>query len=341
VVRVLDGREPGAIRAAADALRRGDLVAFPTETVYGLGADALNPIAVARIFEAKGRPRFDPIIVHLARAADVARFAGPLSGLASRLAARFSPGPLTLVLQKRPAIPDIVTAGLDTVALRVPDHPVALALLREFDGPIAAPSANPFGTVSPTTAQHVVEGLGDALDLVLDGGPCRVGIESTVVAFEEGKPVVLRPGGIPTEDLESVVGEKIALRSSGPDPRSPGTLPRHYAPSVPVRLVAADESPPPPLGGERRGLLVFRTPPSTETFEVLEVLSPAGDLREAAANLFGALRRLDRAGLDVVYAQSVPEEGLGRAILDRLRRASRRGDSEGPIRGGSARSPGS
>lgn len=305
---------PEAIARAAEVLRRGGLVAFPTETVYGLGASALDPAAAARIFSAKGRPRFDPLICHLERAEALETLAAEVPPLARRLAARFWPGPLTLVLLKHPSVPDLVTAAEPTVALRVPAHPAASALLRAFGGPVAAPSANRFGQVSPSTAAHVAEQLPE-VELVLDGGPCPVGVESTIASVLPGEPVrLLRPGGVPLEALEAEVGP-VEIPPPRAHPRaSPGRLARHYAPRTPLAL---DGSPRPPA--ERVGRLAFAVAPPG--YAAVEVLSPAGELEEAARNLFSALRRLDARGLDLIEAEAVPETGLGRAIMDRLRRA--------------------
>ncbi len=328
------------IARAAEILRRGGLVAFPTETVYGLGADALNERAVARVFEVKGRPRFDPLIVHMAAIESLAQLAAEFPPAAQQLAERFWPGPLTLVLPKTGLVPDLVTAGCPTVALRIPDHPVALELLRAVDRPIAAPSANPFGRVSPTTAEHVREQLGDRIDMILDGGPCRVGVESTVVQLTGGEAVLLRPGGTTLEEIEAVIGK---VQLSRPEPGdadqtgmlSPGTLPQHYAPATPLILwMRADVTPAAGVTAMARrvdrnqpgrwGLLAFRPVDDVQVFERVEVLSPGGDLREAAAGFFAALRRLDAAGLDLIVAETFPESGLGRALNDRLRRAAHR-----------------
>lgn len=310
-------------------------MAFPTETVYGLGANALDPAAVARVFEVKGRPRFDPLIVHLARPGDLDRYAAAPDPRARALVERFWPGPLTLVLPRRapapgrPAIPDIVTAGLDTVALRMPDHPVALALLAAAGLPLAAPSANPFGYVSPTTAAHVVEQLGEQVDLVLDGGPCRVGVESTVLALTPGRPRLLRPGGVPVEALEALLGPIDAGGPAGEGdaaaPESPGQLASHYAPRTPLEVLAGRDDPARLArrsAGERVGLLALTPPPDPGRFAAVEALSTGGEVREAAQRLFGALRRLDALGLDRIVAEPCPEQGLGRAIMDRLRRAA-------------------
>lgn len=319
---------------AAFVIRSGGLVAFPTETVYGLGADAFNPAAAARIFELKGRPRFDPLIVHIADAADLDRLAAGVSGPARHLARRFWPGPLTIVVPKAAAVPDIVTAGLDTVAVRMPDHPMALELIRAAGRPIAAPSANRFGCVSPTRAEHVEEQFGAAAPLVLDGGPCRVGLESTILSFVEGPPILLRPGGLPVEEIEALIGP--VGRASPPAPLappapsetrplSPGRLPHHYGLKTPIAVSPSPASAvpggPAGPGRERVGLLTLDAPPPDHGYAAVEVLSASGDLREAAANLFAAMRRLDALALDRIVACLVPEAGLGLAINDRLRRA--------------------
>jgi L-threonylcarbamoyladenylate synthase len=318
---ILDGNNPYAIRTAVEALRAGELVAFPTETVYGLGANALDERAVARIFAVKNRPHFDPLIVHVFDEEAVPQYATDVDQRAVALMGRFWPGPLTLVLRKQPIIPDLVTAGFDTVALRVPSHPVARALLKEVHLPIAAPSANPFGYVSPTTAEHVQDMLGDAIGLILDGGLCAVGVESTVCALTEEQAVILRPGGVSVEEVEAVIGPVTVGQSPQPDRRSPGTLPSHYAPRVPLFLIACGAPLPRPAAGERTGLLLLQ-PRLVEGYATVEYLSQGGNLIEAAANLFAALRRLDSAGLDRVIVESVPECGIGRAIMDRLRRAA-------------------
>ena len=298
-------------------------MAFPTETVYGRGVDALDARAVARVFEAKARPWFDPLIVHLAAADElerVARVAGSDPRVAL-LAARFWPGPLTLVLPRQPAVPDLVTAGLDTVGVRVPDHPAARGLVRAAGVPVAAPSANPFGYVSPTRAEHVLDQLGDRVDLVLDGGPCRVGVESTILSLAADPPSILRPGGVSREDLEAALGGPIEIAGPAERPSAPGQLLKHYATRTPLRILDGPAGPA-PAAPRRVGLLALRPPPRPGGYAALEVLSPDGSLAIAAAGLFAALRRLDAAGLDLVLAEPCPEEGLGRAIMDRLRRAA-------------------
>ncbi len=315
---------PEAIARAAELIRRGKLVAFPTETVYGLGADALNPEAVARIFEVKRRPRFDPLIVHIADPREVEGLCERVGERARLLMEKFWPGPLTLVLPKRRKVPEIVTAGLPTVAVRMPDHPVALELIRRAQTPIAAPSANPFGYLSPTTAEHVYEQLGEQIELILDGGPCRVGVESTIVDLTGEEPELLRAGGVPVEELERVLGREIRVSREGDRPRSPGQLPKHYSPRTPIQLAEPGQAAHTQLPeGKRVGLLLFRAPGvALEGFAHVEVLSERGEPREAAANLFAALHRLDRAGLDLIVAELAPEEGLGLAINERLRKAA-------------------
>ena len=313
-----------AIQRAAKIIKGGGVVAFPTETVYGLGADAFNPLAVARIFEVKRRPYFDPLIVHVANPSDVKKLAKETPSNAKKLIERFWPGPLTIVLLKEEKIPDIVTAGLLTLAIRMPNHPMALALIEESKCPIAAPSANPFGYLSPTTAEHVRDQLGDEVDLILDGGPCPVGVESTIVSFLEEKPVLLRPGGVSLEEIESVIG-KVEIPSIEGRPSAPGMLPKHYAPRTPIVLDWSQKD----LDlykGKNIGLLLFQEPKDDLKYHSIEILSAKGDLREAAANLFAAVRRLDALHLDVIVAEPISEVGLGRAIMDRLRRAASRGE---------------
>jgi L-threonylcarbamoyladenylate synthase len=318
-------KDAEAIRQAAEIIRQGGIVAFPTETVYGLGADAYNPLAVARIFEVKRRPFFDPLIVHIASPAHLQKLVKDIPSSARKLTERFWPGPLTVVLFKEEYIPDIVTAGLPTVALRMPNHPMALSLIKESKCPIAAPSANPFGYLSPTTAEHVREQLGDQVDLILDGGPCTVGVESTIVSFLDGKPRLLRPGGASLEEIESIIG-KVEISPTQDRPSAPGMLLRHYAPRTPI-VLDWDEKHLDSYKGKKIGFLAFQESENFLQFQHVQVLSKKGDFREAAANLFSAIRRLDALDLDLILAQAVPEVGLGRAIMDRLRRATSRGDS--------------
>jgi len=304
--------------AALALLSRGEVVGLPTETVYGLAADALQPEAAARIFAVKQRPFFDPLIVHVADLAGAEPYVAAWPAGAVALAEAFWPGPLTLVVPKRPAIPDLVTSGLPFVALRAPRHPLAQALLRAYGRPLAAPSANRFGRISPTTAAAVVEELGAGVPLVLDGGPCAVGLESTIVAFPDGVPTLLRAGGIPLEEIERVAG-KVSLDKKG-NAAAPGQLPQHYAPRTPLRVVESVAA----VGLEERagtGLLAWGVFDGTG-FAAVRNLSPGQSPTEAAAHFFSHLRELDASGVRRIVALGLPEEGLGRAINDRLKRAA-------------------
>lgn len=316
--------DPSGIAEACDWLAQGQPVAMPTETVYGLAADARDGAAVARIYAAKGRPSFNPLIVHLPDLAAVERIA-TVNAQARQLAEAFWPGPLTMILPLRAdsGIASITTAGLETVGIRMPSHPVAQALMRAFDGPLAAPSANPSGRVSPTSAAHVADpqtGLGGRIPAVLDAGPCDVGVESTIVGWSAaGAPALLRPGGVPAEALEAVLGMALLHPELNPEaPTSPGQLASHYAPAVPIRLdVRIPEEGETYVGfGPRHGS-GFASDPSKDALS----LSPSGDLTEAAARLFDILRRADELGRPIAVAP-IPEEGLGAAINDRLRRAA-------------------
>ena len=307
---------PAALDHAAALLRAGELVAFPTETVYGLGGDATRDETVAAIFSVKGRPRFNPLIIHLSNADQTERLAA-VDGRAALLMQRFWPGPLSLVLRRIPNCPVslLASAGLDTIALRVPAHPLAQALLRAAGRPIAAPSANRSGRVSPTTADHVASELDGRIAAILDGGPCRVGVESTVVDLSTKTPLLLRPGGIPVEALEALLGP-LATPAPEDAPRAPGMLASHYAPNLPLRLEAHSVAP-----GE--ALLAFGSDAPAGAAET-RWLSKSGDLDQAAANLFALLRALDRPEFTAIAVMPIPERGLGRAINDRLRRAATR-----------------
>ncbi len=308
-----------ATAAAAAVLAKGGLVAFPTETVYGLGADATNARAIARLFAAKGRPAFNPLIAHVLDTAAAERFA-IFNEAARRIAALLWPGPLTLVLPKRPGcvVCDLATAGLDTIAVRVPAHPVARAILRAFGGPVAAPSANRSGHVSPTTAAHVRADLAGRIDLIIDGGPTPVGLESTIIACLRERVVLLRPGGLSRDAIAQALGRPLdPPEPSGGGPRAPGLLASHYAPGAPVRLDARDVR-------EGEALLAFgpTLPPGSAGARAILNLSPAGDLLEAAANLFAHLRALDAQAPCAIAVMPIPETGLGEAIRDRLQRAA-------------------
>jgi L-threonylcarbamoyladenylate synthase len=340
---------PEAISRAVKLLRDGQLVGLPTETVYGLAGDGMNPTALARIFETKQRPLFDPLILHFADAEAAFAYAEDVPEEARRLAEKFWPGPLTLVLRKKEIVPDLATSGMPNMAVRVPSHPVAQALLRAFDGPLAAPSANRFGRISPTDARAVHAELGDAVPLILDGGPCAVGLESTIIMLHSGAPfpsvgtqtpVLLRAGGVPLEKIEGVVGPvaQLGRATMSPEeiratglvsgdwlrkefPVAPGQLKTHYAPRKSLRLTRDVTRIP---ARADVGLLVFANPEWARDFPgVIENVSPKGDLREAAANFFRALRKLDDdPRVTGLYAMSFPNYGLGLAINERLERAS-------------------
>lgn len=301
----------------AEIIRRGGLVAFPTETVYGLGADALNPAAVAGIFEAKQRPFFDPLIVHIADCSDINKISTGIDKKTYTLVERFWPGPLTVILPKNSSVPDIVTSGLGTVAIRMPRHDTALTLIKEAGTPIAAPSANRFSCLSPTTSRHVMEQLGNSVDMILDGGACTVGIESTIIKITPSGIHLLRPGGIATEGIEDCIGEKVIIDSAGVKPEAPGQLEYHYSPAKPVVITEKL-----PLDDKKGGFLFFKKPCGDYPVERSFILSESGDLREAAANLFSHLHSLDSLEISRIYAQPVPETGLGLGIMDRLKKAS-------------------
>lgn len=306
---------------AAAWLRRGEPVAIPTETVYGLAANALDPAAAARIFEVKNRPTFDPLIVHVGSLEAVERYALSFPPAAQALAAQFWPGPLTLLLPKRPEIPDLVTAGLPRVALRWPAHPVAQALLQSLAFPLAAPSANPFGYVSPTTAQHVHDQLHGRIPYILDGGPCSVGVESTIVGFEGDETIVYRLGGLPLEALEAVAGPLRVQLNQSSNPAAPGMLSSHYAPRKPLFLIEPG-APLPDTHPMPVGLIALKPRTDLPPGVLAIPLSDDGDLSTAAQRLFGALRQFDQTVVTAIYAERCPEVGLGRAINDRLRRAA-------------------
>ena len=308
------------IYTAKRILEQGNVVGIPTETVYGLAANALDPDAVLTIFRVKNRPAFDPLIVHTDTLAKVRSLVLHMPPLAENLAQAFWPGPLTLLLPKQPRVPDLTTSGLPRVAVRIPNHPLTLSLLASLDFPLAAPSANPFGYISPTTAQHVADQLGDQVPYILDGGPCQIGLESTIIGFDDdGEPTVFRIGGMALEELEAVAGPLRVWDHSSSNPAAPGMLSSHYAPRKPVTLLQSGQQPAP---DKQAGALVFSEflsgIPTTNQLR----LSPSGNLNEAARNLFGHLRALDALPVTHIYVQLAPDQGLGRAINDRLRRAA-------------------
>jgi L-threonylcarbamoyladenylate synthase len=306
---------------AAQLLTAEDVVAIPTETVYGLAGNALSTKAVAKIFSVKNRPAFDPLIIHTHAVSRLAAWTEPLPEPLRLLAEEFMPGPLTLLVPKRPVIPDLVTSGSPLVAVRVPSHPLTRALLEKLPFPVAAPSANPFGYISPTTAQHVAQQLEEKIKYILDGGPCTIGLESTIVGMEDGQITVFRKGGLAVETIEEVVGSVKVRHHSSSNPQAPGMLKSHYAPRVPLRLGNLQT-----LQREhdqqRLGILAFRHQLPDIPANQQIILSPSGDLQEAAQQLFAAMRRLDQMDIDFILAEPLPEVGLGRAINDRLRRAS-------------------
>ncbi len=309
-----------SISDAASHLSKGHLIGIPTETVYGLAGNALDPDVVINIFKVKERPSFDPLIVHTDSIGKAKSFIKAFPEEALRLADHFWPGPLTIVLPKRNIIPDIVTSGLENVAIRIPNHDLTLELLTQLDFPVAAPSANPFGYVSPTSAEHVNEHLGEKIPFILDGGPTRIGIESTIVAFIEGKKKVLRLGGVPLESLERVSGLfEIELNQSS-NPQAPGMLEGHYSPKKKLLLgdikAQLDQ-----YGSENVGILSLNRTYDQVNPEFQIQLSTSGDLNEAAKNLFASMRKFDSMPVDLILAEEVPDTGLGRAINDRLRRA--------------------
>ncbi len=323
-MEIIDGFDGASIVRAVRLLVRGDVVAFPTETVYGLGADALNTLAVARVFEAKERPQFDPLIVHVGERSWLSEIATEVPGPIEALVNRFWPGPLTVIVRKRSFIPGLVTAGLSTVGVRMPSHPVALNLIRSFGRAIAAPSANPFGYLSPTRADHVARMLRDRIPLVLDGGPCCFGVESTIVSCAGDQVFIHRHGGVSVEELTEVVGPVLPVaHNEDVGPReAPGQLPYHYAPHKPVVIIDSPDL----AVNARSSFLAFRTPPVPPPSIHLRVLSPAGDLREAAANFFSSLWELDRQDVELIYAERIPEVGLGKAMMERLAKAAKKHD---------------
>jgi L-threonylcarbamoyladenylate synthase len=298
------------------------LVGLPTETVYGLAGHGLHPAAIEAIYAAKQRPRHNPLILHIGSLADLETYAQGIPDMAFALAERFWPGPLTLLLPRSKVIPDQLTAGLPDVAIRIPNHPMALELLARAGFPVAAPSANPFGYISPTTPQHVMEQLSGRISYILDGGPCQQGIESTIVGFEGGNPVILRHGAIPAEDIRAVAGE-VGLRAKATHaPLAPGMLPAHYAPRTPLLLVDDLAAALAQHSGKRIGILAFQAPLAGIPAALQVVLSPDGDLRVAARHLYAALHRMDAMALELILAERVPATGLGAAINDRLTRAA-------------------
>ncbi|MDA3956707.1 L-threonylcarbamoyladenylate synthase [Oceanispirochaeta sp.] len=307
------------IQIAAQIIKDGGLVAFPTETVYGLGGNALDVKAVAAIFEAKKRPSFDPLITHIADHEMLDELADIKDQRIYDLASEFWPGALTLIVPKRDIIPSLVTSGLQTMAVRMPDHPIALSLIRQSSGAVAAPSANSFGYLSPTEARHVEEDLGSRIDMILDGGACRVGVESTVLDLTREHPIILRPGGLTRQEIESVLGPVDLFNRTSTSPTAPGQLEMHYSPRKPLHVVE-DLTTLPDKGSA--GALIFSDSSRAEGFAHSEILAPSGNVLEAASRLFSALHSLDQQDISCIYAEFIPEEGLGQAVMDRIYKAS-------------------
>ena len=308
------------IEKAKQILQQGGLVAIPTETVYGLAANALDKNAVLGIFQAKNRPHFDPLIIHSNSIEKIKHWVQDIPAWAQQLADAFWPGPLTLLLPKKDSIPDVVTSGLPQVAVRIPNHPLSLQLLERLDFPLAAPSANPFGYVSPTTAAHVAAQLQNKVAYILDGGTCQVGIESTIVGFEAGAITIYRLGGLAIEAIEKIVGKVQVQLNQSSNPQAPGMLKSHYAPGKPL-FIADIASFLKSHPSQKVGIISFCTSYAVDKY-LLKILSPSADLSEAAHHLFAAIRDLDASDTDLIVAEKFPDTFLGRAINDRLQRAS-------------------
>ncbi|MBK7763159.1 MAG: threonylcarbamoyl-AMP synthase [Bacteroidetes bacterium] len=312
------------IHRAIEQLKRDELVSIPTETVYGLAGNAYSSMAIKKIFELKQRPFHNPLIVHIKSIDYLNQVASNIPPLALKLAENFWPGPLTLVLKKQSTIPEIVTSGKDTVAIRMPNHPLTLSLLQELDFPLAAPSANPFGSISPTNAKHVFDYFGDELEVILDGGNCEHGIESTIIGFENDQyPILYRYGTITVSEIEDIIGKVKISTSNNSDPIAPGMLSRHYAPQTKTILTDNVYEFIESLENQKIGILSFNNPVSHKNILHQEVLSPSGNLYEATKNLYAAMHRLDKNKLDIIIAERFPDKGLGKTINDKLERASK------------------
>ena len=313
-----------SIQKAVTLLNQDQIIGIPTETVYGLAGNIYSPKAIQSIFAMKQRPFFNPLIVHIKSVADLPKIAIDIPEKALVLAAAFWPGPLTLVLKKQPIIPDLVTGGKDTVAVRVPNQTLTLALLEQLNYPLAAPSANPFGSISPTKAAHVACYFEDTLKMVLDGGPCQRGIESTIIGFEKEVPVLYRLGALAIEDIEAIVGTVKRRTHSDSAPEAPGMLSRHYAPATTTILTTTVSECLKTFSNQKIGVLVFQNERQNPQIIHQEILSPTGNLVEAASQLYAALHRLDQQNLDVIIAERFPDFGLGNTINDRLQRATKK-----------------
>lgn len=312
------------IKQAVQLLANNEVIGIPTETVYGLAGNAYSDDAIKKIFTLKNRPFYNPLIVHIKSVDFLNDVACDIPDMAIKLAEKFWPGPLTLILKKQPHISDLITSGKETVAIRVPNHPLTLALLAKIPFPLAAPSANPFGSISPTSAQHVASYFNDNLAIILDGGICEKGVESTIVGFDNNQPILYRHGAIPVEALEQVVGKLQTQISNDTKPTAPGMLSRHYAPHTPTFLTNNVAEQLRAFSGKKIGLLLFEKQHLDQHDIHQEILSPTGDLEEAAKNLYAALHRLDGSRLDVIVVEEFPDKGLGKTINDRLNRATKK-----------------
>jgi len=312
------------LNKAKKELVKNKLVAIPTETVYGLAGNAYDESALVEIFKLKNRPFYNPLIVHIKSASSITDVAIDIPESAKILAEKFWPGALTLVLKKKPHISDLITAGKDTVAVRVPNHPVALALLDKLDFPLAAPSANPFGSISPTNADHVFNYFGGKLEVILEGGECEKGLESTIVGFENNQPILYRHGAISSEEIEKITGKLITITNTEKTPNAPGMLSRHYAPNTDTYLTNNVVEMIKCFKGKRIGILVFKNQVNGKYIIHKEILSKSGDLNEAAKNLYAAMHRLDQKNLDVIIAERLPAIGLGKTMNDKLERATKK-----------------
>jgi len=312
------------LKKAVEILTQNKLVAIPTETVYGLAGNIYSDEAVLKIFEMKKRPLLNPLIVHIHDIKQLEELTSYIPEKARLLVSSFWPGPLTLVLKKNLCVPDLITAGKDTVAIRMPNHPVTLALLEQLSFPIAAPSANPFGCISPTKAMHVKDYFGDKLEMVLEGGDCSTGIESTIIGFEQDQPILYRLGAISIEEIELVIGDLKIKNKNEINPDAPGMLSKHYAPKTSTYLVTDIETSLNSFPGKKIGIVSFSKRIDVNHFIHQEILSEKGDLREAATNLYSILHRLDKLELDVIIAERLPDIGLGKSINDRLERATKK-----------------
>ena len=316
------------IAKAKEILQNNGLIAMPTETVYGLAGNAYSDEAIKKIFELKKRPYYNPLIVHLKSASSISDVALDIPETALILADKFWPGPLTLLLNKKDHISDLITAGKKTVAVRVPNHPLALAILDQIEFPLAAPSANPFGSISPTSAEHVLNYFGQKIDLILDGGECEKGLESTIIGFENNNPILYRHGSISMEDIEKITGKVRVITNSDTSPKSPGMLSRHYAPNTDTYLTNDVSEFLKKFKGKKIGLLLFKNTilinNNDNTIFYQEILSKSGNYTEAAKNLYAAMHRLDQNKLDVIIAERLSDEGLGKTINDKLERATKK-----------------